>query len=234
MDRVTRKELKSDRFALEVEHSVEFVSGHRKQFIQWGSAAIAIVLLVIGILWYRNYQHQAREEALSAALQTMNAQVGPSQNEYQLTFPTQADKEKAVTKAFAEIAAKYPGSEEGYIAEYYLAAQAADKGDLAQAQKRFQLVADNAQKDYASLAKLSLAQIYQSEGKQTEAEKLVRSVMDHPTVFVSKEQATITLAKMIAPTNPQEARKLLEPLRGSPRSSVSRAALNALGDIPQK
>ena len=28
MDRVTRKELKSDKFALEVQHSVQFVTGH--------------------------------------------------------------------------------------------------------------------------------------------------------------------------------------------------------------
>ncbi len=31
MDKLTRKELKSDKFALEVQHSVEFVSQHREK-----------------------------------------------------------------------------------------------------------------------------------------------------------------------------------------------------------
>lgn len=234
MDKVTRKELKTDRFALEVEHSVEYVSVHRSQIVKWGSLAAAAVLLIVGTLWYRSYQHAARQQALAAAIQIQNSQVGPSQSEYAISYPSQADKDQAVSKAFSDLIAKYPGSDEAMIGEFYLAAQAADKGDLTQAQKRFQLVVDSGPKDYASLAKLSLAQIYQSQGKLSEAEKLVRSVMDNPTVLVSKEQATISLAHLVAPSNPQEARKLLEPLRANPRGAVSRAALTALGDLPQK
>ena len=234
MDKFTRRELKQDRFALEVEHSVEYVSGHRAPIIKWGSLGLAVVLLVVGVIWYRSYQHQARQELLAAAIQDQNVQVGPSQSEYAVAFPSQADKDAAVNKAFSELVAKYPGSDEAMVAEFYLAAQAAEKGDLAQAQKRFQLVVDSGPKDYASLAKLSLAQIFQSQGKLPEAEKLVRGVMDNPTALVSKEQATITLARLVAPSNPQEARKLLEPLRASERAAVSRAALTALSDLPSK
>ncbi len=234
MDKVTRKELKTDRFALEVEHSVEYVSGHRKQIIQWGAIGVAAVLLIVGIVWYRSYQHQARQDMLASALQMQNAQVGPSQNEYAITFLTQPEKDKSVAKAFSDIIAKYPGSDEAMIAEFYLGSQAANAGDLAQAQKRFQIVVDSGAKDYASLAKLSLATIYQSQGKLAEAEKLIHSVMDNPTALVSKDQATISLAHLVASTNPQEARKLLEPLRASPRGAISRAALSALSDLPEK
>ncbi len=234
MDKVTRRELKSDHFKLEVEHGVEFVTGHRNQFIQWGSIAAALLLLIIGVSWYRSSQHQARQAALGNAMEVLNATIGPSQSEYQLTYPSQADKDQAIIKAFTDIATKYEGTEEGIIAEYYLGAQAADKGDMAQAQKRFELVANSSQKSFASLAKLALAQIYQSEGKLTDAEKLVRSVMDNPTTLVSRDEATIVLARLLTPSNPAEARKLLEPLRASQRSAISRAALTALGDISQK
>ncbi len=54
--------------------------------------------------------------------------------------------------------------------------------------------------------------------------------MDHPTIFVSKEQATFTLATGISKTKPAEARKLLEPLRTS-RSSISQAAITALAEL---
>ena len=66
MDKLTRKELKSDKFALEVQHSVEFVSHHRQQMILWAAPAVAVVLIVIGIFYYRTYQHNARQEAAAS------------------------------------------------------------------------------------------------------------------------------------------------------------------------
>lgn len=234
MDKVTRKELKSDRFALEVEHSVEYVSLHKKPIIKWGAVALGVLVVAVGFYWYGTYQHHAREAALGDAMQILNSTVGPAQSEFQITYPSQVDKDQAIAKAFTDIATKYSGTDEGYRAEYYLGSQAADKGDLTQAAKRFQLVADSADKGFASLAKLALGQIYASQGKPAEAEKLIRSVMNNPTILVSKEQATIALARILSSSNPQEARKLLEPLRASQRSAVSRAALTALGEIPQK
>jgi len=91
-------------------------------------------------------------------------------------------------------------------------------------------VAESGKDAYASQAKLSLAQIYDSMGRQADAEKLLRSLIDDPTILVSKEQATIALAKVLAKKNPAEARKLLEPLRAE-RGPVSRAALTALGEM---
>ena len=234
MDRVTRKELRSDHFVLEVEHGVDYVGHHRAQFIRWGAIALGAVILIAGTFWYRSYQHGVREEALGAALQIQNANVGPQQNEFTLAYPTQTAKDQASSKAFAELASKYPGDAEGIIAEFYLATGAADRGDLAQARKFFKSVSESNEKSYASLAKLSLATIYQSEGKLSEGEKLIRSIMDNPTVLVSKEEAIIALARLIGPTNPVEARKLLEPLRANTRSAVSRTALSALSDLSQK
>ena len=45
---------------------------------------------------------------------------------------------------------------------------------------------------------------------------MLRDLIAHPTIFVSKEQATITLARYLAPKKPAEARKLLDPLRAEP------------------
>ena len=100
-----------------------------------------------------------------------------------------------------------------------------------EALKTFQSIMDTAPDPYNSVAKLSMAQIYASQGKTDEAEKLLRQLVDKPTMFVSKEQATLDLAQLIAKKNPAEARKLLEPLSASPRSAVSRAAVAAMGSI---
>jgi len=55
--------------------------------------------------------------------------------------------------------------------------------------------------------------------------------MDNPTVFVSKDQAAIVLARMLAPTKPAEARKLLDPLRAKP-GPVSQTAIQAYAELP--
>ncbi len=57
--------------------------------------------------------------------------------------------------------------------------------------------------------------------------------MSHPSVTVSKEEATIQLALLIGKTKQDEARKLLEPLRTG-RTAISRAAVQALGDLGQQ
>jgi predicted negative regulator of RcsB-dependent stress response len=231
LDRLTRKELKTDRFAIEVQHGVEYVNEHRRLLIRWTSIAAGVLVIVLAVYLYRQHRHSVRQEQLAAAFKIQNAAVGPPASEFMQTYPTQAERDQAAMKAFTEIAVKYPGTEEGQIAEYFLAAIAADKGNIQEAERRFKLVADSASAAYASLAKLALAQIYQSEGKLAEGERLIRSVIDKPTVLVSKEQATIALARLLAPTKPQEARKLLEPLRANERSAVSRAALTALSDL---
>ncbi len=87
--------------------------------------------------------------------------------------------------------------------------------------------------EYGSLAKLALAQLYGTQGKVAQGEKLIQSVIDHPTVLVSKEAAIIALAHLITPTDPGRARKLLEPLRGSERAQVSQQVLRALSDLPK-
>jgi len=233
VDRLTRKELKSDRFALEVQHSIQVVSEHRQQLTRWGTIAGVVAILVIAVVLYRSHEHSVRQEALLAAQQIQNATVGPQQNEFSISFPTQADREKAVNKAFTELATKYQGTDEGLIAEFFLGTNAADQGKLSEAEKRLKLVADSSTA-YAPLAKVSLAQVYAAEGKLADGEKMLQSLIDHPAPLVSKESATVLLAELIQSKDPQRARKLLEPLRSSPRSGISRVSINALSDMSQK
>jgi hypothetical protein len=232
VDRLTRKELKSDKFALEVEHTVEYVSEHRRQVIRYGIAVAVVVVLVLSVLAYRNRQQAARQTVLNAALDIQNAAIGAAPNPEMLAFPSQDARNKAALKAFGDVAAKYQGSDEGWIAQYYQGAIAADEGRLPDAQRLLKDVADSGPGTYASLAKLSLADLYAQGGKTAEAEQLLRSLVDKPTEFVSKDQAAIALARLLARSRPAEARKLLEPLR-TERGTISRAAITALSEIPQ-
>jgi TolA-binding protein len=225
--------LKHDRFVEQVGQTVEYATEHKQQFVRYGSIAVAILVIALGVYWYMRYSATQRQEALREAIHVQEGQVGQQETPYFVTFKTEQEKQKAVEKAWTDLANKYPGSAEANIAHYYMGVNAADRGGLQEAEKHLKQVVDSGKEPYASQAKLSLAQVYQASGRTAEAEKLLRSVINDPTVLVSKEQATIALASLLAKTNPAEARKLLEPLRGE-RGAVSRAAITLLSEIPAR
>jgi len=229
--RITRKELKTDKFALEVEHTVTFFEEHQKEIIRYGGIALAVVVLVLGWTTYSRHQHTAREAALARAIDVQESPVGPPQPGQNRNFPTQDSKDQAAIQAFTQVTQAYPGSAEGEIAEYYLGSIRADQGKLAEAEKSFKEVADKGDDRYASLARLSLAQIYFADGRDSQGESVLRELMAHPTMFVSKDEATVSLARYLMTKNPAEARKLLEPLRSQP-GGVGQVALSLYGQLP--
>jgi predicted negative regulator of RcsB-dependent stress response len=225
--RITRKELKSDKFAQEVGLTVTFFEEHKEEIARYGMIAAVVGLLVAGYVFYQRHEHGLREQALTKAIQVQEAPVGASASGGP-SFPTQEAKDQESLKAFAAL--RSTGGEEGEIAQYYLGAIQADQGKLAEAEKSFQEVAQKGDEKYASLSKLSLAQIEFADGRSELAEKTLRELMDKPTIFVSKEQATITLARYLMVKKPAEARKLLDPLRKVP-GPVGQTAIQAYGEI---
>lgn len=233
MDRAHRQELKHDRFVERVGHTVEYASAHRKQVILYTTAAVVILAIVLGVTWYRRSQAVARQDALREAIRKQEGQIGEQQSPYLVSYKTEAEKQKTVVAAWNDLINRFGGSDEAMIAHFYLGVNAADRGQLQEAEKHLKTVAESGKDNYASQAKLSLASLYESMGKRAEAEKLLRSMIDDPSVLVSKEQATLALARLISKERPAEARKMLEPLR-TERSAVSRAAITMLAEIPAK
>jgi len=229
--RITRKELKSDKFALEVQHGLSFFEEHQKEILRYGGIALGVVALAFGAGTYRQHQRGLRQQALGRAIQVQETGVGPVVPGGAAAFPTQQVKDEAALKAFAEVKTTYPGSDESKIAEYYTASIRADQGNLAEAEKGFQEVAQKGNERYASLAKLSLAQVYFAEGKEDLAEKTLRDLAAHPTVFVSADQANITLARALIPTKPAEALKILDPLKNR-QGATGQVALTLYGQLP--
>jgi predicted negative regulator of RcsB-dependent stress response len=230
---LTRKELKQDNVALKVGETFDFFSKYRQQIVRYGGAAAAVAVIVAGVFYYRSAQHDVREQMLADALALQSAPVGQAPPNGGPSFPTDTAKKDAVTKAYAKIIAEHGGSEEAYSAELTLATMDADDGKMADARKKYQDVGDHAGAGFASLAKLSLAQLDFAENKTAEAQSLLKYLQDHPTDLVSKTQATYTLARGLAPTQPEEARKLLLGV-ASEKSDVAQIAVTALQDLPAK
>ena len=231
MDKQEREFLKHDVFVEEVSHSIDYAAAHKKQLGMYAGIALAVVALAGGWWWWSNKQAAERQTALQGALQDQQSAVGPGSSPFLRSYATQDLKDAALVKSFTEIINKYPSSDEASVGHYYIAITYADQGKFPEAEKEWQIVVDKGSREYASLARFALAQLYSKQGKVPQAELHLRYLADNPTALFSKENAQIELAKLIAPTKPEEAKKLLEPLRQlSTRNAVSRWAITAFGE----
>ncbi len=232
MARITRQDLKTDDFAVKVEAGLSFFEQHQEKVKKYGGIAVALVaVIIIGVIYMR-HQTAAREDALARAIEVQEAPVGASSTGG-LAFPTQDAKDQEAIRVFTALENSYSGSTEGEIARYYLGAIHADQGKMAAAEKDFQSAAQKGNAQYSSLAKLSLAQIYFSDGRDTQGEATLRDLIAHPTLYVSADQATITLARFLAAKKPAEARKLLDPLR-TKSGPVSQVAITLYSELPSQ
>jgi predicted negative regulator of RcsB-dependent stress response len=230
VDRTTRHDLKSDKFVQEVAHSVEFLEHHRGQFLRYGAIVLVLVVAGISLFYVMRSRKQTRYSELSSAMLVYNSAVGPEVGNRMRSFPTEDARQQALKKTMGGFIEKHSGTEEAGIANYLLGANAADQGDIAAARRYLAEAVKDGGKDYGSLAKFALAGIDSSEGKTAEAEKTLRDLVANPTVLVGKDQATIALAQAIAASKPDEARKLLEPLR-TETGAASRTALTLLAEL---
>ncbi len=236
MDKLTRKNLKTDKFATEVGHSIEYVTGHRAQAIRYGGAALAVIALLIGGYYFQQSRRAGRQAELARALMLMDGVIGPASQpgDPRPSFPTQGDKDKAVLKGFQDLASKYDGTNEGAVGHFELGSIAADEGKLGDAEKHFRSAVDSGDSATASVAKWALAQVLHAEGKPADAEKLLRELVASPTLLVSKEQATMSLIRVLALTKPDEARKMLEPLQKAENPVIARTAMQLVTELPSK
>lgn len=233
MARITRKELKADTFALEVEHTLTLFEDHKQDILRYGGIAVVVVLLVVGLLVYRGRQHTSREAALSRAILVEQTPVGapPPGATNTSAFPTQQVKDDTAIKIFTDVKNQYPGSDEGEIAQYFLGTIQANQGKLADAEKNLQQAAQTGDAKYNSLAKLALGEVYFADGKIDQGKQVLEDLAAHPTIFVSKEQALLAEARALIPVRPADARKILDGLRNTP-GTVSQVALTLYGQLP--
>jgi Tetratricopeptide repeat-like domain len=226
---LTRHELKEqiqhDRFTDSVSNVVTYATSHRETLIRW-AIVVGVVLVLAGAgFWYSSYRDAARQKDLEAAFEVLDAPVGPANpdNPSGRTFATQDAKTSASIKALSEVVAKDGGSRQGLTAQYYLGTLKAQKGDAGGAEADLKAVAQSSN-ECAPLAKIALAQLYAGENKLSQAQGLLRELVNKPTDLVSKAQAQILLARMEETTNPQEAKKILQSLKGPTQDpAVSRA-----------
>jgi hypothetical protein len=236
---LTRHELKEqlqhDQFTDAVSGAVSYATSHRQTLIRYAIAAVVVLLIAGGVWWYMASQTDQRRQELDAAMSIQDAQVGPPNTDSAIkTYPTDDAKHAAWMKALSAFVAKYGGTSEGYIAQYYRGVERAEKDDQPGAESDLRVVADSSS-SVAPLAKIALANLYLGEKKNVEARTLLQSLTKDSSPLVSKAQAQILQAQLNQAANPQAAKDVLKTLdpADQKRDAVKRAA-DAISTDPAK
>src|SRR5262249_56523952 len=99
-------------------------------------------------------------------------------------------------KAVADQYDKFPYPKAARIARYMEGVAAMQAGDNAQAESVLKSVAESNNKSVAALSKMALAQLYRNTGRQSDAARIYKDLVDHPADTVSKVQAQLAMATM--------------------------------------
>ena len=231
MARISRKQLKEDRFRKEVGHSVEYVASHRNQFIVW--IPIAIVLLVVGFGYRQHEQSQsnAARHRLHEAINMFHGRVDTEERMGELTFPTSITKYNQTTEALEKIIADFSNRTEAHAARYYLALLEIEQKKYDQALTPLEsLVADAPEGEIGALARLALADLYAREEQDDKARAHYQDLIAQPTRLVPKERSQLAFGRYLVEKSPQEATEILNELTSQP-GPWAVAAGNALRSI---
>jgi predicted negative regulator of RcsB-dependent stress response len=231
---LTRHELKEqlqhDQFRDAVSDVLTYALSNPKRLVRLIVVAVLVLVLIGGALWFAAYKRSVRQGALAAALSVIETPVGTT-SQPPNSYPTQDAKQQAEIKVLSDMVGKYGGTREGLIAQYYLGTVKAERNDTKGAESDLRRVADS-KNEFAPLAKIALAHLYASENRISDAKALLRSIANKPSDLVSKAQAEILLAQLNLTINPQEAKKILQSLKGPNQPPpVSRAVDQLSGQL---
>lgn len=236
----TRHQLKQDRFSKATmdaaEATVHWGAEHQSTILAGGIALVVVVAAVLGLWYYFDRQDQKAGVDLSRALRTLNTDIRPAGMPPQPDFPSFASaKERAAEahKQFQVVVDQYPHTHAAEVARYFLGQTSADLGDYAAAESAFKEVASDRNADFSSLAKLALASVYRSQGRNKDAIEIYKKLADKPTNSVGKPTALLELAATYqADQLPLEAKRIYEQVqKENPASDAAQIATAKLQEI---
>ena len=176
MDRQHRRDLKHDRFVDEIGSLSMRARDNQRFLLMLTLGVVAVALVVYGIYFYRsNHEHQA-QQALAAAIATIDSPLlnDPATAQQQkppvgAKFKTEAERNAAAQKQFDDLKKNYSGTDAADIADLYLARLAAAKGDIANSRKLLEAFISNHPKSVlVGSARYSLYQMRIDNGEATQ------------------------------------------------------------------
>jgi predicted negative regulator of RcsB-dependent stress response len=229
----TRRQLKEDKLVSTAQGAAQWTQSHQRTVLWSIVAGVLIILAVVGFMaWQGRYNEQANV-ALGGAMRTFERPLlppgAPAPKDPNVGFTSLAERGKAAAKDFQAVADKFPWSRPGKIARYMESVATMQAGDNAAAEQQLKAVAGGRDKDIASLAQMTLARLYRSTNRQSDATRLLKELADHPTNLVSKAEAQLELASIYETTDPQQAANIYQQIqKENPQGAAAQIAASKL------
>jgi predicted negative regulator of RcsB-dependent stress response len=230
----TRRQLKEDKFAKGALETVHWATEHRPMLIWTVAIVVVAALAVTGIWLWTSHQNERANIALGQALQSLNAPVRPPgtpPDPANKSFASSVERGKESEKELKAVASQFPHTTAGKMAAYLAGTAAIQAGDNSGAEQQLKSAADFSDKNIAALAKLALANFYSTINRAGDAATIYRTLIDHPTETVPKDEAQLQLAAMYEATDPKEAATLYQQIeKESPASPAAQIAASKLAN----
>ncbi|MFZ0211387.1 MAG: tetratricopeptide repeat protein [Candidatus Acidiferrales bacterium] len=213
---ISRQELKTDQVQEALSHSAEAVLSHKTALIY---GALVVIVIAAGIFGWRFYTQRQSVKAsaeFSDAMQIFQAPViaaGQPPQPNEISYSDSAKKYQDALKKFEGVAGEYGRTRPGQLAHYYAALCFEHLNQDAQAINQLTAVQNSSDADFADMARFELAQIYDRDGKASQAVQLYNELMKSPSTLVPEPVVMLALAEHYRQTNPAEAVKLYNQIK---------------------
>jgi len=236
--RLTRKEIKRDEFADVVGRSVEYAGGHVRTIAYALGGLLLLVLLVVGITYWRNRQNAAASQALAAAVKVYQAPVTATgakpDDPGQPSFATEEARRAKAKGLLAKVRDDYGSTNAADVAGLYLAQIHADEGKLDEARKLWSDFVDGHKGSMlAAEARLNLLALDRKQGKGEEVVKELRSMLEKGDAPLPQDvilhELGLTLEQLHRPQEAiQSYQRILDEFPQSPFRSDAQQKVSAL------
>jgi predicted negative regulator of RcsB-dependent stress response len=227
-----RHQLKQDKFASTTAETYSWALEHQKQVIIATVAAVVALAIVLGGYLYYQHQNQQAAVELNQAMRTYTAPIRPANMPAQPgeeSYTSVAERANASRPKFQTVADAYPHTDAGKMALYMVGVTEVEAANNSAGEATLQKAANAGSKDLASLANLTLANLYASTGREQQAIDIFKKLIDKPTNTVTQSTARMALAQVYATKDPAKARELYEQIKkDDPNSAASTLANNRL------
>ena len=215
-EHLSRKELKQDKIRESIAHGAEVVYSHS----QVAAAAVGAVLLVVlvygGWKFYNDRRMLQASAGLDEAMKVYNAPLRTGNQPVEASEIAYADPQKRsqdASQKFAAVADKYPSTNPGRLARYYLALTFLDLEKQNQSIEELKKLVGSSDKELSAMAQYQLATVYARTGKTDDAVKAYRAVADSKSALVPRPLVLLELADLLRTSNPTEATALYQQVK---------------------
>jgi predicted negative regulator of RcsB-dependent stress response len=248
VDNATKHNLKKpDQFVSMTEGGIDWASHNRQKAITAAVVVVALILVIVGGYSWFEHRSNAAATAFGEAMETYNTplvtpgqQVPPGMK----TYTSASDRASAANKQFASVAQQYGMTRPGKLAQYFSGLTYMEEGQNGSAEDTLKKVAGSWDKDLSALGKMSLAQLYQQTGRDSQAADIYKELSNGKAITVPSGLAQLQLADMYTTEGKTaDARAIYAKLKDSdkdkkgnpgPAGSIAEQKLNPKAQGPQQ